>query len=123
MACFTSVHDIGADIQVIDSDIKLKNLKSVFTSEEMRYLGNKNPSEIIRLWTRKESVVKALGYSMNIALDEVNTLNDVVEMENKTLNFVDILNLRNYKASLCVVDRKFDQDAEVEIQCMTVKIF
>lgn len=66
----TAGQDIGIDLEWIDSDLKFQPLaKQFFSSEEndalLSYPRNKQLRGFYRLWTRKEAVLKCLGYGFS----------------------------------------------------------
>lgn len=86
--CAVSDSEVGVDIQKIGA-ANMKLAKRFFTEEECKFIEEaKNPDdEFCRLWTRKESLVKAAGKGLAIPLTSFSTLTNAVQYDGMTYKF------------------------------------
>jgi 4'-phosphopantetheinyl transferase len=70
-ACTSLPEAIGIDIEYIRQDIEVVEFKNIFTSHEwLRIEKARNPvSTFFKLWTIKESIIKADGRGLHIPLE------------------------------------------------------
>jgi 4'-phosphopantetheinyl transferase len=72
-ACTSLPEAIGIDIEYIRPDIEINQFKNIFTPAEWRHIKKaKSPeSTFFKLWTIKESIIKADGRGLQIPLDSL----------------------------------------------------
>lgn len=103
--CAVSDSEVGVDIQkIVAANMKLA--KRFFTEEECKFIEEaKNPdNEFYRLWTRKESLVKAAGKGLAIPLSGFSVLSDTAEYNGKTYKFKEYsVKSSGYKLCACAV--------------------
>jgi phosphopantetheine--protein transferase-like protein len=77
---------IGLDIERIrNREINSRVVERFFSVDEQKaILSSENPSEeLLRFWSRKESLVKCLGTGMILPFASINTLGELVLFEGK----------------------------------------
>lgn len=113
-------NEIGIDIELInDLDDRLSLAKNLFTASEQKYLTEKPDLDLDRffeIWTRKESVIKALGNGLSVPLNKIDVTNGgVVHLDSTLLNMTSgqnelkLYDLKcpvNFKAALAVIGNK-----------------
>lgn len=103
-----AVHDkpIGIDIQQIcECDMKLS--ERFFTAEEADMIDRAKNREaaFFEIWTKKESLVKAVGCGLRIPLNSFSVLNDTVEYDGSLYRFKEYrVKSPNYKLFSCSLD-------------------
>jgi 4'-phosphopantetheinyl transferase len=81
LIAFTTVGEVGIDVEAVDRAVDAMELASrYFTAGEVAMIAEGgNPQEqaniFLRLWTRKEAVLKAAGYGIARGLDTFDALN------------------------------------------------
>ncbi|WP_299676679.1 4'-phosphopantetheinyl transferase superfamily protein [uncultured Dokdonia sp.] len=70
VVCVFSKQEIGVDIEEIN-DIEVDLFKDVFTAVELQEIKSKGLDKFYEYWTKKESVIKAVGKGMSIPLKEI----------------------------------------------------
>ncbi len=108
---------IGFDIELKLLTIDILDYQEIFSMREWRYLtDNEVKAELFyKLWTRKESIVKANGRGLQIPLNEVDVLNKSATLENKIWFINDLeldakysaclaTNIMNYQTTLIQLD-------------------
>jgi 4'-phosphopantetheinyl transferase len=67
---------VGVDVETLRHDLRAAELDGVLTADEREVLAKTPPAERaaagLRIWTRKEAVVKAMGVGLSHALDRLN---------------------------------------------------
>lgn len=90
---------IGVDIERIRRDHQ-KLVKRFFSEEEALSLADHWSDEVFtKLWTRKESYIKATGYGMRMPLDGFSTLEEQVKVNEKMPTEMTSLQVLYYLAS------------------------
>ena len=83
--------EVGIDIEC-SRKANLAVARRFFTKEEVEYLeavlakdgkDQQLNEEFVRLWTRKESYIKAVGKGMNLPLNDFCVLSDIVEQKDR----------------------------------------
>ncbi|WP_428231972.1 4'-phosphopantetheinyl transferase family protein [Flavobacterium sp.] len=70
VVCVFSKQEIGIDIEEIN-EIDYSLFDNVFSSRELAEINNEGLDKFYELWTKKESVIKAIGKGMSIPLTEI----------------------------------------------------
>ncbi|MEM0578407.1 4'-phosphopantetheinyl transferase family protein [Flavobacterium polysaccharolyticum] len=70
VVCVFSKQDIGIDIEEIN-EIDYSLFENVFSSSEFAEINEKGLDKFYEFWTKKESVIKAIGKGMSIPLAEI----------------------------------------------------
>lgn len=100
LVCVISFNsDIGVDVEFHEKNFNEKDFESVFTSQEIDSI--ENSKSLYKLWTRKESLIKALGLNLDINLKEICTLQDTLTYQNRTWYFENINAIPYYEISVC----------------------
>ena len=107
--CAISDEEIGCDIQIIEDkkDNILKIAKRFFTTKESEYMESLSDDEVMdvfyRIWTAKESYIKATGegLSKDLASFETAFEQGMVKISDEKYFCHEIDNIEGYKASYC----------------------
>lgn len=101
--CAVHTKHVGVDIQQCRKcDNKLA--ERFFTPSETTAI-NCGDVSFFEIWTKKESLVKAVGRGLAIPLNSFSVLEDIVEYEGKTYRFKEYkLKNDNYKLFSCFLD-------------------
>ena len=83
VVCVFSKQEIGVDIEEIN-DIEFDLFKDVFTRDELKDIEAQGLDTFYKYWTKKESVVKAVGKGMSIPLTEIEIRQDSTTYEDDT---------------------------------------
>lgn len=79
ITCVVGEHDIGVDVEYI-RNTNLLVAKRFFTKEEYKYIQyfefSKRIDIFFRIWTLKESFLKAIGTGLKLPLDSFNLIKD-----------------------------------------------
>jgi 4'-phosphopantetheinyl transferase len=84
---FTGQGEIGVDVEAMHRAIEAMDIASAyFTPREAESIasvamGDERDRAFLRLWTRKEAVLKATGYGLGLGLDGVDVTADLVELQ------------------------------------------
>ena len=70
VVCVFSKQEIGVDIEEIN-EIDIDLFKDVFTPQELKEIKAEGLDKFYEYWTKKESVIKAVGKGMSIPLTEI----------------------------------------------------
>lgn len=70
VVCVFSKQDIGIDIEEIN-EIDYSLFENVFSSSEFDEINSNGLDKFYEFWTKKESVIKAIGKGMSIPLTEI----------------------------------------------------
>jgi 4'-phosphopantetheinyl transferase len=73
--------DIGIDIEVVRK-VNHPSFKRVFGHEELSYIG-RSDERFFELWTRKEALIKADGRGFSLPVNQINSLETPVEINQK----------------------------------------
>lgn len=97
---------VGIDIEMHKDEDYERLAKAAFHSDEQKYIINSNsPKEdFFKLWTLKESYMKAIGRGFNLSPKSFcfNINNDEIQMfENEKWNFTVINSILKYTISVC----------------------
>ena len=100
----SDVAPVGIDIEAI-REYSPYSLKRCFSKEEADYIKNSiNPNkEFFRLWTLKESYVKAIGVGMNYPMKKVNfkIKPKLIDSNKVKCNFILLEDNSNYVTACC----------------------
>jgi 4'-phosphopantetheinyl transferase len=94
---------LGIDIEKIEPQFDISDNTGIFTPEEIEHIDN-SPSQqaaFFRIWTRKESIIKANGKGLSLPLNKINCLPDEVFIEATKWHIQNIHFAHDYSASLC----------------------
>ncbi len=102
--CVISGRESGCDIEKVkQADLKLA--QRFFTKDEYEYLLNANPENqnnlFFRLWTLKESFIKAVGKGLTIPLNSFSVLSPKITYLENEYYFKEFDEIDGYKISLC----------------------
>jgi 4'-phosphopantetheinyl transferase len=86
------VNKIGIDIEKVQQNIDLNNFIDIFTKKEIQAINqSKDVGEIFfKIWTRKESFLKAIGTGFLIAPKQFACLDKVINHDGKKWSIYDI---------------------------------
>lgn len=70
VVCIFSKQEIGIDIEEIN-EIDYSLFENVFSSQELAEINKEGLDKFYEFWTKKESVIKAIGKGMSIPLTEI----------------------------------------------------
>ncbi|HYV94593.1 MAG TPA: 4'-phosphopantetheinyl transferase superfamily protein [Chitinophagales bacterium] len=119
--CCLSIHsEVGVDIEYQNPDLQPDDFETVFSLHEIMHLRNSPPREIYKLWTRKESFIKALGLNLDLNMKRINTLDDYVIYRNSNWHFTNDNTMPNYQVSICSSEK---EECEIVNLCQNDKIF
>ena len=102
---------IGIDVEKYgDAKNALKIAERYFTAEEYEYVKNhRNPeAAFFRLWTRKESLLKALGTGISGGLSVYEVLEDEIMAGDKKFYFSQIDGYENMSITCCSEEKDAD---------------
>lgn len=101
--CAVNDTPVGVDIQRLrECDMKMAN--RFFTSKEAEFINSAFDKNFafFKIWTRKESFVKAIGTGITIPLNSFSVLQDTFEYQNKSYQFKEYyVSQKNYILSVC----------------------
>lgn len=102
---FDSEIGIGIDIEFIQNAFPILEAKSLVFSESEQVLIGSLVSEFFKLWTKKEALIKAIGYGFNHEYFKTTNLNlDDVEVKD---NYRIVTHkIENYFLSICLTFTK-----------------
>lgn len=112
VAVGTGINAVGVDVELIDPALDVAELAGIaLTKQEIRALAQLDESDrlsdFVRLWTRKEALLKALGVGLEQPPDQVNVLGSEYPLHVPTSEgVVTVLGLSppvGYHASLAVI--------------------
>lgn len=100
--------EIGCDIQQI-KDVNLRIADRFFTADEREYV--KNTDDFFRIWTLKESLIKAVGKGLAMPLNSftvegLNTDKPYCEYKGKIYRFTERNSLNGYFSVVCKLFNK-----------------
>lgn len=121
--CIIADRECGADVEKM-KEVNLKVSARSFTKEEHASIVNadseaKMQSEFFRLWTLKESYMKAtgLGFKLFPNMFSIDTKKNPAVLQKSTFDsdysFFELLREDGYKYSFCEKGNEFDSDVEV----------
>ncbi len=84
---FDSEINVGVDIEFIQDGFPILEAKSLVFSNSEQALISSSVSEFFKLWTKKEALIKAIGYGFNHEYFQTTNLNldDIEEKQNYTI--------------------------------------
>jgi 4'-phosphopantetheinyl transferase len=103
---------IGLDIEQKQYNIDFADFTNIFSNKELDYLDSSidKTGTFYKLWTRKESVIKANGKGMAIDLKEVDVLSENTIVENERWFLRDLELAFDYCMSLATSTDKYQLD-------------
>ena len=121
--CIISDRECGADVEKV-KDVNLKVSARSFTKKEHDYIENAGSTEemqsrFFRLWTLKESYMKATGFGFKLfpnmfSIDiEKNPASLQTSSYDGNYSFFEISRDDGYKYSFCEKGEEFDSDVEI----------
>lgn len=96
---------IGVDIEKIDQNIKIDELSPIVFSEPERKLIKNSAANFFKLWTKKESLIKALGTGFATDFYQDTQLN-LDDYENTATYYIMTWQIENYFLSICLCKPK-----------------
>ena len=78
--CALSKAPVGVDVELV-RPLRYDLARRFFTPGEQAWLRGRPEGEFFRLWTRKESFLKALGKGLTLPLDSFSVLEDLLIRE------------------------------------------
>lgn len=106
-AISNEVDSLGVDVEEI-KDIDINDFQKVWTEEEWKLITSSDLKVFYEYWTRKESLVKAVGKGLELNLQSIDVRDSKVEINNK-LYFLKKLDLHtNYALHLTSI-KNFDK--------------
>lgn len=109
--CVFSDTETGCDIEK-PREYSDRFVRRFFSENECSRIENSNnkPYEFIRIWTRKESFLKAYGSGITQRLSELDTLEDTKKIGNDVYYFTEYGTIRNAFLTVCSKNRRFCSD-------------
>lgn len=109
-ACVVSNTDAGIDIQELVTNMDFLRLaKRYFTKSEYEYVCKNGEKGFFKLWTRKESLLKALGLGISAGLDAFEVLSDTFVFGDTKFGFFDCEINGDAKLSCCSLGGRENQ--------------
>lgn len=98
--------EIGCDIQQI-KEVNIGIADRFFTADESKYV--RSTEDFFRLWTLKESFIKAVGKGLSMPLNSfcikgLDTAEPYCEYEGKLYKFTEFDKPNGYRAAICKAD-------------------
>ncbi len=94
-------YDIGVDIEVINPNIDIEGMGKIVFSPSENKLIHKSPDNFFRLWTKKESLIKALGTGFGSDFYRTTNINlDDIEITEKYC--IKLQKIENQYLSICL---------------------
>ena len=117
--CAISNMEVGCDVERVKNG-RLGVAERFFTPEEREFINiGKNEKEknerFFRLWTLKESFIKANGAGLSMSMNSFSVLRDSqIDFYDKNYVFYEIDTDRDgYKAAVCVADGAFENKPKI----------
>lgn len=131
IVCISANCHVGIDIEKIEPIDYLSISKNYFTNKEYEYISqsscNQQLENFYRIWTLKESYVKALGYGLNLDTRSfsisINKYNDIKLRNRNNYNFKEINIDKEYKTSICYFGNLFKSSTKVIVHEELISIF
>ena len=105
--CLISYYECGVDVEA-KRLIRANIVKKIFTTEEQNLLAHsENPDWLFtKIWTLKESYVKAIGRGIGFPMQKVSFLlqEENIICNQKQAKFYQVL-LEKYVISICILDK------------------
>jgi len=100
---FDSEINVGIDIEFIQDDFPILEAKSLVFSNSEQALIASSVSKFFKLWTKKEALIKAIGYGFNDEYFQTTNLNldNIEEKQNYTIITT---KHHSYYLSLCSIN-------------------
>ncbi|USK44101.1 4'-phosphopantetheinyl transferase family protein [Cytobacillus oceanisediminis] len=119
--CAVDYHEIGIDVERV-APRKLDTLISLFSDNEQKYLKEMSSKDQLngfyKIWTRKESYIKALGVSLNKdilkSIDTIDDKNSAFDL--KGLSFKTFKLYGEYIISICSKQSDFKLENLIVLQ-------
>lgn len=111
IAVAVSDTDIGIDIEEASRRADIQALSSrFFCSEEQEYIASQNDMHraFLKIWTRKEALLKADGIGIRVELNSFNTVPDTVTFNNNRYTFLDTGKNEDIICSVCIRNNLLD---------------
>ena len=118
--CAVSDREIGVDAEECgDTKNALKIAEHYFTEREYEYVKNSGDTKIafFRLWTRKESLLKAIGTGISGGLSAYEVLDDEIAVRDTKFCFSEIGGYENAIITVCA------QERVTSVEFVTAKMF
>lgn len=104
--CAVSDTEVGADVQKYEDRARVFDIaKKYFTAAEYEYLKTRSEAEFFRLWTRKESLLKALGTGISGGLSQYEILRDEICADGVLYRFSQPCVCENACVTVCARER------------------
>ena len=87
--CAVSDSEVGVDIQKIRKP-DMRIAKRYFTEDEYHYICKDEKRNFFKIWTRKESILKASGFGITIPLNSVSVIEDTAVLDGKKYSLTEI---------------------------------
>lgn len=103
--------DIGIDIEETNRKVDTATLSARFFCEEEReYVASHKDKSyaFLKIWTRKEALLKADGIGIRVELSSFNTVPDTVIFNNNRYTFLETETDRDIICSICVKNNLLD---------------
>lgn len=86
VVCAMSKHQLGIDVEFIDSSIDFKYFEQTMNARQWSYIktSNKPYVEFYKHWAIKESVIKANGKGFAIPVKDIEIMRDIALLGNET---------------------------------------
>jgi 4'-phosphopantetheinyl transferase len=94
-------YQIGVDIEKIDTTINIDEMAPIVFSAAERKLINNQPHNFFKLWTKKESIIKALGTGFATDFYQDTNLN-LDNLENTDNYHIITSQINDYFLSICL---------------------
>lgn len=102
---------VGVDIEKVQ-EVDVDEFKDFFTPQEWEQItgGRNELNNFYRFWTRKESLLKAIGKGIYVDLSWIDVCKDVVEVKGQVYHLTELYVADGYKACIAVTEKQ-------EIKC------
>ncbi|PZF71400.1 4'-phosphopantetheinyl transferase family protein [Taibaiella soli] len=107
---------IGVDIEKVQ-DVDVEEFKDFFTQQEWEQItgGRNELNNFYRFWTRKESLLKAIGKGIYADLSWVDVCGDEVEAEGQIYHLTELYIADGYQACVAMTERETVSCEEIAV--------